>query len=154
MCLAFRALAQTADDWGDLATQGTDAYNRGAYAESSKLHAAALAIAEKLGPKDDRLAATLSNLGTTYRAQGRYAEAEKLYRRALVLREVMFGTDHPQVAIVVNNLATLYHANGAYASAEPLFRRSLDIWEKSAEPDEHIATALNNLAGIYRAQAR
>ena len=62
MCLALRALAQTADDWGDLATQGTEAYNRGAYAESEKFHRAGLAIAEKLGPKDDRLAASLSNL--------------------------------------------------------------------------------------------
>src|SRR5882724_8755737 len=143
VCLALRALAETADDWGALATQGTEAYNRGAYDESAKHLTAALAIAEKLGPKDDRLAASLSNLGTTYRAQGRYPEAERLYSRALALREAMFGKDHPQVAIVVNNLATLYHANGAYASAEPLFRRSLGIWERSAEPDEHVATALN-----------
>ena len=98
MCLALRAFGQTADDWAALATQGTEAYNRGAYAESEKFHRAGLAIAEKLGPKDDRLAASLSNLGTAYRAQGRYPEAEKLYRRALALREAIFGKDHPQVA--------------------------------------------------------
>src|SRR5439155_20602129 len=131
LCLALRAFAQTADDWSALATQGTEAYNRGAYAESGKHLTAALAIAEKLGPKDDRLAASLSNLGTTYRAQGRYPEAEKLYRRALALREAMLGTADPQVAIVVNHLATLDHAHGGYASAESLFRRSPTLEERA-----------------------
>ena len=104
---------------------------------------------------DDRLAASLSNLGTVYRAQGRYAEAEKLYRRALELREGNFGAAHPEVAVVVNNLATLYHAEGRTAEAEPLFRRALAIWEQfPGQEDRHLATALNNLAGIYRATSR
>jgi len=41
------------------------------------------------------------------------------------------------------------------ADAEPLFRRTLAIWEAASDQQErHIATALNNLAGIYRISGR
>src|SRR5712692_8527688 len=118
-------LPAPSDPWDALIAQGSDAYNRGAYAESEKLYAQALVMAEGFGGQDDRLAASLSNLGTAYRAQGKYVEAEKLYRRALGLREAIFRSDHSQVAVVLNNLAPLYPVQGRYADAEPLFSRVL-----------------------------
>ena len=151
-------LAQTppANDWGKLTAQAT---RRSAAAQPiprpERLHSAALAMAEKLEPSDDRLAASLSNVATVYRAEGRYPEAEKLYRRALELRQGNLGAGHPEVAVVVNNLATLYHAEGRIAEAEPLFRRALAVWEQfPGQEDRHVATVLNNLAGIYRATGR
>src|SRR5207245_1746858 len=94
------ALAQPSphslDQWSAVTAQGLAAYTRGDYPESEKLYTQALALAENFGETDDRLAASLSNLGTAYRAQGTYAEAAKLYRRALGLREAMFGPEHPQ----------------------------------------------------------
>src|SRR6266853_5851775 len=80
--LSVLAQAPPANEWGKLTAQAADAFSRGAYAESERLHSSALAMAEKLWPSDDRLAASLSNVATVYRAEGRYPEAEKLYRRA------------------------------------------------------------------------
>jgi tetratricopeptide (TPR) repeat protein len=96
VCLvAAAAPPQNMDEWSALTTRAGEAYKGGAYTESEKLYSSALTLARKLGPEDDRLAATLSNLGTCYRAQGRYTEAEKLYRQALELREAMFGPQQP-----------------------------------------------------------
>ena len=81
LCLALQVLAQTPqqDEWATLSTRAEAAYQRGAYAESQRLYASALVLAEQFGPHDERLAATLSNVATSDRALGRYAEAEKLY---------------------------------------------------------------------------
>ena len=82
--------------------------------------------------------------------QGRYAEAEPLYKRALAIREKALGPDHPDVA-GLNNLAELYDKQGRYAEAEPLYKRALAIDEKALGPDHpDVATALNNLAELYR----
>ncbi len=44
---------------------------------------------------------------------------------------------------------------GRYAEAEPLLQRSLAILEKALGPEHpHVATSLNNLAGLYRAQGK
>ena len=44
---------------------------------------------------------------------------------------------------------------GRYADAEPLYRRSLAILEAKLGPDHpDVATGLNNLAALYRAQGR
>ncbi len=44
---------------------------------------------------------------------------------------------------------------GKYEEAEPLYKRSLEITEKSLGPDHpDVATALGNLAELYRQQGR
>jgi hypothetical protein len=49
----------------------------------------------------------------------------------------------------------LYSDQGRYPEAEPLHRRSLAIDEKALGPEHsRVASTLNNLAGLYRAQGR
>ena len=44
---------------------------------------------------------------------------------------------------------------GKYDEAEPLFRRAIDIGEKTLGPEHpNLATGLNNLARLLRAQVR
>jgi CHAT domain-containing protein len=44
----------------------------------------------------------------------------------------------------------LYRELGNYSQAEPLYQRSLAIWEKMLGKEHpHVATSLNNLAGLY-----
>jgi tetratricopeptide (TPR) repeat protein len=77
------------------------------------------------------VATSLSNLAALYVDQGRYAEAEPLNKRSMMIREKVFGPDHPDVATSLNNLAYSYESQGRYAEAEPLYKRSLAINEKA-----------------------
>ncbi len=88
-------------------------------------------------------------------------------RRRLVLGEQAQGTRSlrdacwpggdiyrrtPKLVFIIK---TRYHAQGRYAQAEPLYQRALTIWEKALGPEHpHVATSLNNLAGLYEAQGR
>ncbi len=68
--------------WEALNAAGTEAYERGDYAEAEKQFGAALEEAEGFGPRDLRLATTLYNLAELYGAQVRHVEAEPLYKQA------------------------------------------------------------------------
>ena len=47
-------------------------------------------------------------LGRVYSELGMYGMALNYYGRALSLKETLFGTDHPQVAITLNNMAAAH----------------------------------------------
>ncbi|MBN1892972.1 tetratricopeptide repeat protein, partial [bacterium] len=86
-------------------------------------------------------------LGAFFEDAGLFNAAESLYRHALVIREKVFGPEHPDTAQSLNNLAVLLNNKGDYAGAEPLYRRALSIKEKALAPDHpDTATSLNNLA--------
>ena len=48
----------------------------------------------------------------------------------------------------------MYFALGRYDQAEALFKRALAIREKAKGADRALATALDNLAAVYKAQGR
>ena len=148
LCVAPAApcLAQ-ATLWDVYIKDGNQAKDQGQYAKALKLYTLALEEAEKFGPADPRLAASLNILALLYKTQGDYAKAEPLYKRSLAIREKALGPDHPDVAESLNNLAELYFTQGDYAKAEPLLSRSLAITEKASGPDHPgVAIRLNNLA--------
>ena len=86
-CLTLWPAAAQEALWESFMTGAAKAHKEANYAEEERLLLAALAEAEKFGPEDPRLAATLNNLAELYRAQGKYAEAEPLYQRALAIFE-------------------------------------------------------------------
>ena len=101
-------------------------------------------------------AAALNNLAVLYRAQGRYAEAEPLYKRALAIREKALGPDHPDVGHLAQQPG---RALSQARAATPRPSRSTSARSPSARrrwaPTTPMsATALNNLAVLYRDQGR
>ncbi|MBI4533915.1 MAG: tetratricopeptide repeat protein [Candidatus Melainabacteria bacterium] len=135
----------------------------------------ALKIDEKiLGAWHQDIAIDLNNLADLYRAQGNFAEAEALYRRALAISQTALGPDNPKVVQSLNNLADIYRAQGKYLEAEPLYKRAVATTQtltqsSFAEPASSaqaqsvetlmlkqlgIATHLNNLADLLRAQGK
>lgn len=87
--------------------------------------------------------------------RGQAKKAEPLLRRALQLDEIIFGANHPRVAIALNNLATLLNDTNRGAEAEPLLRRALLIDEANHGPnDPNVSIALNNLATFLQANDR
>ena len=133
LCLASFAMAQETA-WEKNMKASLQAYQRGQYGEAEKQARAAVQEAEKFGPQDLRLAASLHFQAVVKRVRGDYVEAEPLYQRALVIREKSLGPEHPHVAVSLNHLALLYSAQGKYAEADPLYRRALAIREKALGP--------------------
>lgn len=119
------------------------------------MFAAALQVAEELGPEDPRLGVALNNAAHVHQARRRYAEAEALYRRALDIAIRVHGRDHPDAAVNLANLAGLYQARELYDQAEPLYREALETFEKTMG-DHHPGTArlLGGYASLLRRMAR
>ena len=84
LSLASFAVADDAA-WEKYMKAGTEALERGQYAEAEKLLLFALKEAEKFGELDGRLATSLNNLAELYHAQGNYAKAEPLHRQSLAI---------------------------------------------------------------------
>ncbi len=78
--LAFLPAQATAKHsaWKTYMANGTQAYRQGDYAEAEKQLTAALEEAERFGPKDLRLAASLNNLAELYWTQGQARRGEPI----------------------------------------------------------------------------
>ena len=129
---------------------------QGRYAEAEPLYKRALAIREKaLGPDHPRCRNSRSTTWPSCTtAQGRYAEAEPLYKRALAIREKALGPDHPDVG----NRSTTWPRCTKPRAATPRPSRSSSARSASARrrwapTTPMVATALNNLAGLYFLQS-
>jgi len=156
-CLLLWPAAASAQDtqWEKTMAAAVKAYEEGCYAEAEKLLLAALKQAEKLGPNDPRLTASLNNLAGLYEDQGKDAQAEPLYQRSLAILEKSLGPDHPHIALSLNNLAALYDNQGSYTQAEPLYQQALAIREKTVGPDHpKVAESLENYAALLRKMNR
>src|SRR5438105_4545418 len=111
VCLAGAQLALGAADsvahWRESLNQGNESRRRGKYADARRSYLEALAEAEKFGPDDSRLAATLNNFGALLFDYGDYAQAERMLRRALGILERTVPAGDADVVNALNNLATL-----------------------------------------------
>ncbi len=55
--------------------------------------------------------------------QGQLERAEVLYKKALLIRELVLGDGHPDVAKTIHGLAYLLTTKGLYNEAESLHKR-------------------------------
>ena len=131
LCLASFAVAQSTA-WEKYIKAGTEAYQRGQYAEAEKQALAALQEAEKFGPNDQRFAISLLFLGRVYQDQGQYSRAEPLYQRSLAIWEKALGSEHPNVATGLENYAKLLRKTNREAEAAKLEARAKAIRDKHA----------------------
>jgi tetratricopeptide (TPR) repeat protein len=155
MCAQSGALAQKQLEWKDDIAAGEVAYKAGENQIAEKCFLSALEKAEKFGPNDPRLGATLNDLGIIYDESQRYEKAETVYKRALAIREKALGANSSDVATTLNNLANLYKDESKYALAEPIYTRVLDIYSKTTGTDsQFMAMAYSNLGALYRVEGK
>ena len=93
----------------------------------------------------------LARAGDYLHGRAAYTEAAPLIRDALVIRQKLFGPEHPFTAESLSDLARLLRYQNDHTAARPLLERALAIREKVLGP-EHPLTAqcLNDLARILR----
>jgi len=100
-----------------------------------------------------QLAVVLNQLGEVLYADAQYSEALSLCRRALELQGGDIQTATPEVTRTRNNLAALHVARGEYYLAARLLKLNVQIMKCDGRASElTIATALNNLAEVFRLQ--
>ncbi|HEX8118250.1 MAG TPA: tetratricopeptide repeat protein [Pyrinomonadaceae bacterium] len=151
LCLLLLPAAARAqgEAWDKYNRAGEAAAVKGDYGEAERNYLAAVAEAEKHGPKNPYLAHSLSELGRVKYEQGKYAEAEPLYKRAIAIDEEV--SKDASLAVVLNNLAELYRTQARYAEAEPLLKRAISVFEKSLGPNHpNVGVALENYAVVLR----
>jgi len=155
VCFQSGAQAEKQYEWKEDIAAGEVAYKVGENQVAEKCFLSALAKAEKFGPSDPRLAATLNDLGIIYDESHRYDQAESVYKRALTIREKALGPDSSDVATTLNNLANLYKDESKYALAEPIYNRVLSIYSKTTGADsQYMAMAYSNLGALYRTEGK
>lgn len=127
-------------------------HTRGDYVKAEPLLHRALAIYEKSPgmKKTVFFAVLLESLALIHTHRGDYANAEPMFYDALKLKETLFGSESPDVAMSLNTLAIFHLTRGDKVQAEMLFSKALAIFEKARGP-EHVETimALNNLGALY-----
>lgn len=122
----------------------------GNYSEADSYLRQALAVAEKMGKKDKRLAITLNLIAGNCRYLGNYAESEKMYIRAIQIQKAL-NSPPQEVATVMDNLAQIYSMQHKLDQAEEIHKEALGLYEKSIGKDNlDYALALANLANLYR----
>ena len=86
---------------------------------------------------------------------GDHAAAERALRLALKLQEAHLGPVHSDVANTLNDLGVVCDILGRPDEAEFLYRRALGIARRTLAADHpYIATSLQNLSNLYRAQGK
>lgn len=74
-------------------------------------------------------------------------------QRALIIRERVFGREHPAVGVSLRNLGAVRATAGQLDVAKGLLERSVSVLEKALGPDHaELGGALNLLAEVYLAQ--
>lgn len=96
------------------------------------------------------LAVVYDDLGNLYRNSTRFEKAEKAYQEARVLRDSIYGQDHPLYARSCNNIGILYQITGRYKESELLLMKARAIYEKTkGRESRDFAVNSSNLAILY-----
>jgi tetratricopeptide (TPR) repeat protein len=119
---------------------------------------AALKFAERLN--DFRLANTYGELGFVSMRLKEFDTARSFFRRALGVRESLFGSAHPTVAIEYSNLGMSYEWENDFEQAKPLLQLAIELLDKDgqyetvnqAEPYEALASICKKQKEFERAQ--
>jgi tetratricopeptide (TPR) repeat protein len=131
---------------------GAKANSQRHFDEATLDYKQAVEIAEKIQPRDQRLASALDHLGNEYFGQDP-AAAEAAYERELKVTEEIYGAQSANLAAPLQSLGRNALMQKDYASAEKFFFRAVDVNEKVyGEGSDKVAHSLLIAASVYIAQ--
>jgi tetratricopeptide (TPR) repeat protein len=109
--------------------------------------------AQERNRKQER-ALRLHNRAAQHHSEGEPVRPEKLYLQALRLKEELFGSAHPEVAVTAGNLALFYKSLGRLVEARRLYERALLIFQRNfGASHDSVGMMLFNLAQLLKAEA-
>jgi tetratricopeptide (TPR) repeat protein len=149
------AVDSTESLWDQHSSRGSTLERQGQHTAAEREFAAALPLAETLGPDNWRLPLTLHNLGSVMRELGRYPESERYYRRAISIWEVHLPRRQVELAGTLQNLGALDLMWGRYSRAELNYRRAYELRLNALGPSHpQVAASLHGLAELATARRR
>jgi TonB family protein len=127
-------------------------FNQKKYDEAIPLAKRALAIRDKLLPRNDaQIASSLNNLGELYLAMKDYKAAREVFDRLLKIQEEIFGADDVNLTFTLDRLAVLHYAAGNWSETEAAYKRVLVLREKGlGTNDVLVAQSWFSLGEFYR----
>jgi len=142
--------------WTEVFDGGQKAFRNGDYRGAQGLFREAVREAEKLGPRDPRLAKSLQRLGMVLANLGHLPQAEAYLRQSLSMREEQ---PHSLPMEIADNQAwlgfTLARQHKPGGEAEALILQALSAKEKALGPnDPAVAFVLQQLGYCYEMQGR
>eukprot|EP00741_Cyanophora_paradoxa_P015106 tig00020848_g14577.t1 len=105
--------------------------------------------AKDVDPNAADVANLLSELCEQFLYEGNQEEANLCSRRATLIRSGQRAVDYEDLICSMNNLSTLYIARKAHDKAVALLKQALEYGSKLRPGHPHVATVLNNLAGLH-----
>ena len=134
--ILFAALAIAAQStWESHTRTGEYAFAVGETERAEEEFQAALAIAQKLPPPDQRLETSLGNLARFYENQDLFAEALPMYQLQVAAAEYRLGGDQPELLAPLIGLARVAMQLGDIPAAEDALQRYRAVAQASGDAD-------------------
>jgi tetratricopeptide (TPR) repeat protein len=149
-CLLFALTLTACSDQADLQADWQSARHRafeylrdGKFQQASDQYKTALAMAERFGPEDKRLAITLNELARTYALQGDPATASVHYKRALNILGILQERTNvsndgkelvTQLIDALEGLANASEKENKPEQADGYYQRALNVLSLAGEP--------------------
>ncbi len=141
--------------WDSHTRTGEYAFAVGDAERAEQEFQAALRIAQKLPPPDQRLETSLGNLARLYEHQGKFAKALPMYQLQVASSEVRLGPDSPELLQGLIGLSRVAMQSGDIPTAEEALQHYSSIAKSSgaADPGQYWV-ALSMLARTLTLQER
>lgn len=126
------------------------------YPQALACHYASLKVLKSTFPiRHICVAASLNNIGETYRQLSEYKQALEYFQDALAIHNSTPGDTDPSIADILNNIGTIYSSQARYDDALTHYKKALSITIlNSGEIHPNTAKSLNNIGETYRHQRK
>lgn len=116
------------------AEQATDpGQQQDLYQEAKTELSSAVAEADRLGPQDPRLSASLNNLAQVYQLTDDYAHALPLMYRLATITERTYGPDSPALSNALHRYAQVLHNTGDVAEGQQVDAQARSIIDRNIQ---------------------
>jgi tetratricopeptide (TPR) repeat protein len=141
------------DGWKNLILQGTYAdTDQKDHAKAEQIFLKALHEADRFGPDDVRVGATLNKLGLVYHEEHKLEEADVVFRRSLPIFQATYGDESIDVANVNFDIGSVLIDLGKPAAALPFLEKCRASYEKLFSSNSvKIAAVLCMIGDSHRA---
>jgi tetratricopeptide (TPR) repeat protein len=137
-------------EWSHDCQQGKAAFETSNYGGAERYFKAAIKEAEAFGPKDIRLANSLSNLAVLYNSRGQTVKATPLLERAIAIKQSALGAENPEVVTSVGRLCQFYIAHDDYNKAEPIAAKLAAFAQRTVKERQAVESSFSKLEGFYQ----
>lgn len=137
-------------EWSHDCQLGKAAFETSNWGGAERYFKAAVKEAEAFGPKDIRLANSLTNLGVLYNCRGQAAKAAPMLERAIAIKQSALGAENPEVVSSVGKLCQFYVAHDDYNKAEPIATKLAAFAQRTVKERQAVESSFSKLEGFYQ----